>query len=765
MGKPRTKPIVSFQAKVLVPVIAVMVLLLAVTVWVVDRRITQQFEVEARHTLATADAVFRYSQEIRIKNLLLRFDDLPNELRFKTFFLTGHPETLREFLQEVLGEQGVHVVLFTGDDGKLIAAAKRDPLLTISAFEKACAPTIQRALQGAKKADTVRAGDQLYDVVSIPVTGVSGTLIGALTFGSELDATAVQEFRLLTHSQVVLLTGGQVIASTLESPEAIAQFSDLFNEIGRGSNAAPMRLDENGAVKSVVLGGKHYFCSGGRFNSLGGNGTLGYLLLSSYEQSWQALQTTKELLLQLSLAAILAGATVVWLFVRKVTAPLRELRDSAEAVGCGDFSRHVEARSRDECGELTCAFNQMTQNLKQSREQLEQTVETLKTTQAQLVQSEKLSGIGEFIAGVAHELNNPLTSVMGFSELLRQSDQDPQHLRQLELIHKSAQRCQKIVQALLSFARRHPPERKPVCVNSLIEATLEVLQYQLRTSNVDIIARFDPNLPLAMVDPHQIQQVFLNILNNARQAIEAHRPEGWIRITTETCDSTVRITIQDNGPGIAPENISKIFDPFFTTKEVGAGTGLGLSLCYGIIKEHGGTITPRSKPGEGATFIIELPIMYTPPPGKNEGTAEMEIITSREGAGKRVLVIDDEEAILQMAREALTRQGYQVDVATDGEAGLRRLSQTHYDVTLCDWKMPGLNGQQVFERIQTQNPALTDRIIFMTGDTVSSKTRGFFEEGKRICLPKPFTLAEFRAAIAKVLAASRVVRMADATKP
>ena len=236
------------------------------------------------------------------------------------------------------------------------------------------------------------------------------------------------------------------------------------------------------------------------------------------------------------------------------------------------------------------------------------TVETLKTTQAQLIQSEKLSGIGEFIAGVAHELNNPLTSVMGFSELLRQADKDPKHKKYLEMIHKSALRCQKIVQALLSFARRRAPERKPACLNGLVEAAIESLQYQLSTGNIEVVTKLDPQLPLAMVDPHQIQQVILNIINNARQAMEAHQPKGRLNVTTESQGDFVRVIIQDNGPGIPEENLSKIFDPFFTTKEVGQGTGLGLSLCYGIIKEHRGRIVPRSKPGEGATFVVRLPL-------------------------------------------------------------------------------------------------------------------------------------------------------------
>src|SRR5258705_245414 len=215
-----------------------------------------------------------------------------------------------------------------------------------------------------------------------------------------------------------------------------------------------------------------------------------------------------------------------------------------------------------------------------------------------------------------------------------------------------------------------------------------------------------------MVDPHQVQQVFLNIINNARQAIESHQPSGCIRITTEeSSGQNVRIVLQDNGPGIPEANLSKVFDPFFTTKDVGKGTGLGLSLCYGIIKEHGGTVTVRSKPNQGATFVIELPLAAAPAPAPAEASEQIEPLppqppNRREGVGKKVLVIDDEDAILQMVRETLSEHGYEVDIARDGEAGLRRLNQTPYDLTLCDWKMPGLNGQQGYERFRATKPGL-----------------------------------------------------------
>jgi two-component system NtrC family sensor kinase len=428
------------------------------------------------------------------------------------------------------------------------------------------------------------------------------------------------------------------------------------------------------------------------------------------------------------------------------------LQASAEAVGRGDYSHHVEVSSNDECGELARVFNRMTDRVKRSRGELERTVTTLKATQAQLVQSEKLSGIGEFVAGVALELNNPLTSVMGFSELLSQAPGHPNQDRYLELIFKSAQRCQKIVQNLLHFARLHPPERRLANVNALVEGAVEFMQYQLRTSNIQIITRLDPKLPDAMLDSHQMQQVFLNIINNARQAIEAKGNKGRVLITTESVPPRMRITFEDDGPGIPAENLPKLFDPFFTTKEIGKGTGLGLSLCYGVISEHGGTIQVRSKPGEGAAFVLDLPLV-TGPDGKplHPLAPAPQLADAKMGLGKKVLVIDDEEPILEMVRSELTQHGYQVDVVQDGEAALRCLDQTQYDLALCDWKMPGLNGGDVYERLQASHPALCERFVFITGDVISDKVQRFLKERRKSCLTKPFSLAEFRVAVEQAL--------------
>ena len=750
MSKLRAFLAVSFRAKVLVPVVGIMALLTAILMWTGSRRTVQQLQADAADQLQMANAVFNSWRLTRADDLLARYQILGDEPKFKAVVGDADLETFRNFLDSLIDRRfvNVNVVVVSTEKGQAFPPVTHDPRVDAAAFSRSCQGALAQAMAGQPKVDLVRNNDDLYDVVALPIrirdNSESEAVVGAVCFG--VRNSIAQEFNALTRSELILVANGHIVSSSELKPEWHPALMAKYAELGGGHGGKG-----HNSVNEIELDGEHFLCVAGQLNR---EQNLGYLILSSYERPLQTLRTTQNAMLLVGALAILLGSAVVWLVVRHVTRPLRDLRDSAEAVGMGDFSRRVEIRSEDECGELARVFNQMTENLKNSREQLEATVETLKSTQAQLIQSEKLSGIGEFVAGVAHELNNPLTAVMGFSELLQRAEVNPKQRGFLETIHKSALRCQKIVQSLLSFARRHTPERKLVCVNSLVEAALDILHYQMRTSNIEVITRLQKDLPSAMVDPHQLQQVFLNIINNARQAMEAHRTEGsCLRLTTEQCGQMVRVSFQDNGPGIPEENLSRIFDPFFTTKEVGKGTGLGLSLCYGIVHEHGGTIRARSKPGEGATFIIELPLAADPTaPAEEIESPAANTQPPNAGTGRRVLVIDDEDSILRMVREALEPDGFEVDLASDGATALQRLRQKRYDLALCDWKMPGLNGREVFEHLRVSNPAMSNRMIFITGDVINDNTRRFLEQHHKTCLSKPFSLSDFRAAIDEALA-------------
>jgi len=226
----------------------------------------------------------------------------------------------------------------------------------------------------------------------------------------------------------------------------------------------------------------------------------------------------------------------------------------------------------------------------------------------QLIVADRLASIGELSAGIAHELNNPLTGVIGLSQLLTERDLPDDIKEDLKLVYSEAQRAADVVRNLLTFGRKHPPLKQLVNLSDVIDKVLKLRSYEQRVSNIEVIKHFAPDLPQIMADYFQLQQVFLNIIINAEQIMTEVHGKGTLTITTKRVGEFIRASFADDGPGIPEENLGHIFDPFFTTKEVGKGTGLGLSICHGVINAHGGRIYAASEPGEGATFIIELPI-------------------------------------------------------------------------------------------------------------------------------------------------------------
>ena len=235
--------------------------------------------------------------------------------------------------------------------------------------------------------------------------------------------------------------------------------------------------------------------------------------------------------------------------------------------------------------------------------------ETEETYRAQLLQSEKLAAIGELVAGVAHEVNNPLMAVSGFSELLLEDVDDGSTREYLEIINKETDRAITIMRGLLSFARKHEPVKKYISINESLTSIVGLRVYELKLDNIEVVTKLDPDFPKTMADSQQLQQVFLNLITNAEQAMKEAHGKGRLVIETRAIDEMIQITFADDGPGISDENLARVFEPFFTTKDVGKGTGLGLSICYGIIRDHGGEIHVKSTEGEGTTFTIEIPVL------------------------------------------------------------------------------------------------------------------------------------------------------------
>jgi two-component system NtrC family sensor kinase len=365
--------------------------------------------------------------------------------------------------------------------------------------------------------------------------------------------------------------------------------------------------------------------------------------------------------------------------------------------------------------------------------------------QDQLIQSEKMSAIGQLIAGVAHDLNNPLTSVIGFADfLLEAGEVPPRMLEPLRVVQQEAERAASIVKNLLSFARKQEHRRRHAQIRPLLNATLGLLRNQLMAQHVEARLECDAELPDLDLDTNQIQQVFVNLINNAAQAIATTGRPGTISIHARPAIDGIAVDIVDDGPGMTPDLAAKVFEPFFTTKPEGAGTGLGLSISQGIVKEHGGRITLTTAPGEGATFTVELPCRSQPAPEPAPRIAHPEL------RPLHVLVVDDEPHILHYIRTTLEAWGHGVQLASDGHEALERAVTGEFDLIISDLRMPRLGGREFYEELQRRQPAIARRVVFSTGDTVRGDTLAFLEQLGRPYLHKPFSLSELRNLFADV---------------
>lgn len=387
------------------------------------------------------------------------------------------------------------------------------------------------------------------------------------------------------------------------------------------------------------------------------------------------------------------------------------------------------------------------ENSKLSR-RLNLKIDELTHLQAQLIQTEKLSAIGELVSGVAHELNNPLTSIIGFSELLLKSPHSAPLQKQLNIIQSEAVRCSRIIQSMLAFARAEKFTLKETDLHALLEKTLEIKSHHFAMDGIEVHLEFEKELPFVSADGNQIQQVFMNIINNAHQAMKEQKGERKLIIKGTREDTSVRLIFQDTGPGISKEIMPKIFNPFFTTKPVGIGTGLGLSVSYGIVKAHGGNLFAESKIGRGTAIYVELPI-HLEEPLRQDPIPEEEPAPQMLLSGKRLLVVDDETFILEMIQEILSSQGAEVVGKGNGPEALEALRRESFDLVLSDIKMPGMDGLQFYQAVIDEKPYLKNKVVFLTGDTMNEETRRFFKDGNHPFLNKPFEIKDLLDVVLK----------------
>jgi two-component system NtrC family sensor kinase len=410
-----------------------------------------------------------------------------------------------------------------------------------------------------------------------------------------------------------------------------------------------------------------------------------------------------------------------------------------------------------------------------SRRALLRAGQELVTAREQLVQKEKLAAVGQLVSGVAHELNNPLQGVLGYAELMLAGRHAEPESEELRAIRDSANRAAGIVKNLLTFAGKTTSSRGWQHINRIVQDAVALRESELQSKSIDLRVELTERLPLVYVDTARLGDVLVNLIQNAEAAIKSRRvgntsivparARGEIVITTRWLGAPDRILVEvaDNGSGLREEDLSRVFDPFFTTREVGQGTGLGLSVCYGIVREHGGQITARNDPTGGAVFVVELPVMTAPPapvtvrtePETPQGSMVLPVFNVRtpdeldidqSPRRRKALVVDDEESNAALVRRVLAGAGYDVESTTLSRRALVMIERTPYDCVIAV-KMPELSGQELYSRVCAIRPEMSRRFIFITGDIDGDDTREFLDQSRCSYFMKPFNLERLTAAV------------------
>ncbi len=485
-------------------------------------------------------------------------------------------------------------------------------------------------------------------------------------------------------------------------------------------------------------------------------------------QAWE----TARLILLLGIVALAVEIGILCSVLRNnVNRPLHHLIDATRRMAAGRFDSRLDAERPDELGELAQAFNHMAGEIvaresalsersaalaKANRqlglelEERERAEREIARQREALHQSEKLNALGTLLAGVAHELNNPLSVVVARSMLLEEAKLDPRTESSVRKIRLAAERCARIVRTFLAMARQQSTTRVPVRLDRLLESALELLGYGLRSSGVDVTCDIAEELPETLADADQITQVLTNLIVNAQQALADVDGPRRLRIALDHVRQrdVLRIVVEDSGPGIPEEIRSRIFEPFFTTKPTGAGTGVGLAVCRGIVAGHDGTIEAGSAALGGARFTVTLPVRRAPPEPAAQGNGR----DDRPVPLKRILIVDDEEDVAASLRDILSGKGHDVVIAHGGKDALERLAESRFDLIVSDLVMPDLDGPALYRELERRHPELVPAMLFVTGDTLSPAARRFLEGRQPSVIHKPFEPEEVRRTVMKRLA-------------
>jgi len=641
------------------------------------------------------------------------------------------------------------LAVITDSRGALLAASPAILAPKTPADSLALTPFVRRALEtdpfsGHSSFGVLRREGELYQIGCVPIV-LHDFAIGTLTLGTRIDAAFLGEMRKTLQSDAVLTLGTQVLGSTLSSSPG----SDLSS-----SEFLSGLLSGEASKNLVALGGEEFV---GAALSLGqdreGNDATLVLLRPLGRDLSAASRSIRVALSLCALLALLLAGLLAWRVSRSVLDPLERFVAFVRTVAeTGDHSlRFQGSEASAEVRTLNQAYHLLMESLQEhERRRLQQAREEMVRVE-RLKESEKLASLGRMLSGAAHEINNPLTGVVGNLDiLLRSPEVTPSIRERLERMQKESQRIIGLVRNLLKVAHRDTGQRTDVDLHQLLKETVALRRHDFAAAGFELRLETPATALTIQGNELELQQVFLNLINNAYDALKEFAREPALTIRTAREEGQVVVTFEDGGPGM--KDPRKVFDHFYTTKEIGKGTGLGLSITHAIVQGHGGRIVAENRSEGGARFILILPVTPADPARSAPATSTARPRDSSAPLHATILVVEDEYTILELQMAILASVGATAVGVATGEEALQQLQRREYQLVITDLRLPGgFSGQELFRWIEKNRPALSRRVLFVTGDSASESTRAFLEQSGRRYLMKPFSVEDYVQAIRETL--------------
>jgi len=651
------------------------------------------------------------------------------------------------------------VLIVTDARGTVLAARDRLGAGAAAGLDLSAATVVKQALDHDAPIDAggfavLEIGGRPFQVSCVPIA-LQGYTIGALAVGDALDADFARHLGESFDSEVVVALGTQIVAATLPGASAA---EDALRTL-----SSPERP---GLRSTHRLGGEEYVAASLPLGTDGaGRQATIYLLASLTRALGPSNRTLLVTVFVHGPCAVALAGLAAWLASRSILRPLERFVAFLRSVtDTGDHARRFEEEALGaEVRTLSRTYNLLMDSLQGHEQRLLQRAREDLDRMERLKESEKLAALGRMLSGAAHEINNPLTGVLGNIEILM-TDRglQPGVRDRLERVRREGQRIVGLVRNLLKTAHRDSGERAIVDLNHVARECATLRQHDFTTAGMTLRLDLTPEKCRVFGNELELQQVFLNIINNAYDALREGTASPTLVIRTGCAEETITMEFLDDGPGM--KEPQRVFEHFYTTKEIGKGTGLGLSITHAIVRHHGGRIAAENRPEGGARFVISLPALARegvvgetprPAPVAPEGREVRQAPAApapSEPLAASVLVVDDEPTVLELQIAILESIGARAVGVRTGSAAVEALQGGGFDLVVSDLKMPGkVSGEDLFRWAETNRPAVARRFVFVTGDTVSEATLSFLENTRRKCVQKPFSIEDYVAALRETL--------------